>query len=266
MLSNFHTHSIFCDGVDTPEEMANAALEQGFDALGFSSHGYTEFDLRYCMKDEDGYIERVNAVKEAYKGRLEIYLGTEEDAFDHVAREKYDYIIGSSHYLLTNKGILPIDSSAEHFAACLEAFKDNTLALAKSYYSAFCSYIRSRRPDIVGHFDLITKYDELAASRFLADPAYNAIAERYAALAAESGCVFEVNTGAIARSLRTAPYPAANLLSVLKKGGARFILSSDCHDKTKLAFAFDDAKAFLREAGIREAVTLSGGEFVSYTL
>ena len=266
MLSNFHTHSTFCDGKDTPEEMSEAALAQVFDALGFSSHGYTEFDLRYCMKDEDGYIERVNAVKEAYKGRLEIYLGTEEDAFDHVAREKYDYIIGSSHYLLTNKGILPIDSSKEHFAACLEAFKDNTLVLAESYYSAFCSYIRSRRPDIVGHFDLITKYDELAASRFLADPAYNAIAERYAALAAESGCVFEVNTGAIARSLRTAPYPAANLISVLKKGGARFILSSDCHDKTKLAFAFDDAKAFLREAGIREAVTLSGGEFVSYTL
>ena len=98
--------------------MAEAALEKGFDALGFSSHGYTEFDLRYCMKDEDGYRAKVRALKEVYKGKMEIYLGIEEDAFDHVAREKYDYIIGSSHYLLTNKGFLPIDSSAEHFAAC----------------------------------------------------------------------------------------------------------------------------------------------------
>ena len=266
MLSNFHTHGIFCDGNDTPEEMAKAAFEQGFDALGFSSHGYTRFDLSYCMKDEDGYRARVSALKEAYKGKMEIYLGVEEDAFGHVTRDRYDYIIGSSHYLLTNKGMLPIDLSAENFTACLEAFKDNTLVLAESYYSAFCSYIRSRRPDIVGHFDLITKYDELTVSRFLADPAYNALAERYAAYAAESGCVFEVNTGAVARALRTSPYPAANLISVLKKGGARFILSSDCHDKAKLAFAFDEAKAFLREAGVKEAVTLSGGEFVSYEI
>ncbi len=266
MLSNFHTHSTFCDGNDTPEDMAKAAFEEGFDALGFSSHGYTRFDLSYCVKDEDGYVASVSALKQAYKGKMEIYLGTEEDAFAHVAREKYDYIIGSSHYLLTNKGILPIDLSAEQFEGCLAAFGNNTLALAESYYSAFCSYIRSRRPDIVGHFDLITKYDELNASRFLADPAYNAIAERYAALAAETGCIFEINMGAVARGIRTTPYPAANLISVLKKGGARFILSSDCHDKEKLAFAFDDAKAFLREAGVKEAVTLSGGEFISYTL
>ena len=35
---NFHTHSKFCDGKNTAEEMVLAAIEKGFDVLGFSSH------------------------------------------------------------------------------------------------------------------------------------------------------------------------------------------------------------------------------------
>ena len=46
MLSNLHTHSTFCDGRNTPEQVVTAAIEQGFDSVGFSSHGYTSFDLR----------------------------------------------------------------------------------------------------------------------------------------------------------------------------------------------------------------------------
>lgn len=41
MLANFHTHSTFCDGKNTPEEIVLAALEKGFVSIGFSSHGYT---------------------------------------------------------------------------------------------------------------------------------------------------------------------------------------------------------------------------------
>ena len=36
--ANFHTHSNFCDGKCTAEEMVIAAIEKGFDTLGFSSH------------------------------------------------------------------------------------------------------------------------------------------------------------------------------------------------------------------------------------
>ena len=35
---NFHTHSTFCDGKNTAEEMVIAAIEKGFDVLGFSGH------------------------------------------------------------------------------------------------------------------------------------------------------------------------------------------------------------------------------------
>ena len=38
MLANYHTHSVYCDGRDTPAEMAQAAFDLGFGALGFSGH------------------------------------------------------------------------------------------------------------------------------------------------------------------------------------------------------------------------------------
>lgn len=35
MLTNYHTHSIFSDGKNTPEEIVQKAIEKGFGAVGF---------------------------------------------------------------------------------------------------------------------------------------------------------------------------------------------------------------------------------------
>lgn len=37
---NLHTHSTFCDGKDTPEEMVLTVMEKGFSSVGFSGHAY----------------------------------------------------------------------------------------------------------------------------------------------------------------------------------------------------------------------------------
>ena len=59
MLTNFHTHTVFCDGKNTPEEMVLSAIEKGFTALGFSGHGLTGFDPGYCLRDIAGYRAEV---------------------------------------------------------------------------------------------------------------------------------------------------------------------------------------------------------------
>ena len=35
-LSNFHTHTTYCDGADSPQALAETAYSSGFSALGFS--------------------------------------------------------------------------------------------------------------------------------------------------------------------------------------------------------------------------------------
>lgn len=266
MISNFHTHTVMCDGKSTPEEVVRSAIEKGFDAIGFSGHGFTDFDDTYCMQDTDGYISQLKVLRERYKKDIEIYIGVEEDAGHPVDRSKFDYILGSSHYFCVNGQYYSVDHSPETFQKCLEVFDYDVLVMAENYYSHFCSYILSRKPDIVGHFDLITKFDELGESRFLQNPAYNKLAEGYVAEAAKSGCIFEVNTGAICRGMRTTVYPSENLLYVLKKSGTRLILSSDSHAASTLDFYFDEAKAYLRDMGFRELYTLRNGEFVPYAI
>ena len=268
MLSNLHTHTTFCDGKSSVDEIVQAAIEKGFASIGFSGHGYTDFDHSYCMKDTDGYIAAVNAAKTRFQGKIEIYIGVEEDAFYPLPnRRDFDYVIGSSHYFKIGDTYYPVDSNPSCFATCIDLFGGDYLALAESYYRAFCDYLLRHKPTIIGHFDLITKFDELDGSpEMLKDPAYQAIAKHYLLEVMKTDSFFEVNTGAISRGYRTAPYPSNELLHVLKKNGGKLILTSDSHRANTLDHSFEDTRQLLKDIGFTYAYTLYGGEFIKDTL
>lgn len=263
MLSNLHTHTTLCDGKNSPEEMVLAAIDKGFSSIGFSGHGYTDFDLSYCLKDMDAYIRTIRDLQERYRSKIDIYLGVEEDSGCPLPnRSDFDYLIGSSHYVQLNGSFYPIDCGADKLQECIKLFDGDPLKLADSYYRIFCDYIHTRKPDIIGHFDLITKYDELDASLFLNNPAYQALAERYLKEALKSDCLFEINTGAIGRGYRTSPYPSEELLHVLKTNGGKVTLSSDCHAADKLDCFFTEARAILRDIGFQYIYVLSKDTFI----
>ncbi len=260
-FSNFHTHTSYCDGENTPEEIVLRAIDKGFSSIGFSGHGYTPFDLRYCMKDTQSYIKEISELKKKYSDKIEIYCGIEEDAFSPVERGNFDYIIGSSHYFNIDGQYYPIDSDYDYFKKCLEAFDNDALKLAEVYYSTFVGYITERKPDIVGHFDIITKYDEIDVTRFLNNSEYLRIAKKYLEQAAENDVIFEVNTGAISRGIRKTPYLGEELLYILKKKGSKVMLSSDSHSVDTLDFYFDEAKKLLRLVGFDHVYELHQGTF-----
>ena len=261
MLANYHTHTSFCDGKNTPEEIVLYAIEKGFTSIGFSGHGYTPFDLRYCMKDTAGYIEEISRLKDKYGKKIEIYCGVEEDAFSYVNIESFDYIIGSSHYFNIDGKYYPIDSNYDYFKKCLKAFNYDVIKLAETYYSEFVSYISKRKPDIVGHFDVITKFDEIDSQLFLNNNDYLKIAQKYIKIAAEDDVIFEVNTGAMSRKIRKTPYLGENLLFVLKTKGSKVILSSDSHSVETLNYCFGEMEYMLKDIGFDCVYELYKGEF-----
>ena len=261
MLANFHTHSTFCDGKNTPEEMVLAAIEKGFSAIGFSGHATTPYDLTYCMQDMEGYRAEIQRLKERYQKDIQIYLGIEEDLYSMVNREQYDYLIGSMHYAKKDESYYSIDSGTDYITKCVAFWDHNPIAFAEYYYRTFCEYILRRRPDIVGHFDLLTKYDETMEPFFLNKEGYYEIAEKYLEIALESGCIFEVSTGAMAKGYRKSPYPCERLLHLMKKKDAKVMLSSDSHSVTTLDYQFDEMKYLLREIGFRHTYVLYQDEF-----
>ncbi len=266
MITNFHTHSTFSDGNNSCEEIVRSAIELGMSAIGISDHGYTSHDLSYCVKDTEAYRREVLRLKEKYKDKIEVYLGIEEDIEERLCREDFDYILGSSHYFFIDGEYYPVDLSRDCIKKALDICKGDTLKLAESYYSRFCDYILSRRPDIIGHFDLITKYDEEGEPFFLGNREYDALAEKYIGIAAESGCIFEINTGAISRGYRKTPYPTGKLLYTLKKKDCPIILSSDSHSADTLCYVFDETRKMLRDVGFDKVYTLYGGKFISQKL
>ena len=66
--SNFHTHTVFCDGKSTAREMVEQAIKLGFTALGFSGHvGGHECLTPYSMSDEShvAYLAEINGRTES---------------------------------------------------------------------------------------------------------------------------------------------------------------------------------------------------------
>lgn len=268
MLSNLHTHTTFCDGKNTVDEVVQTAIEKGFVSIGFSGHGFTDFDCTYCMKDTNGYIAAVMAAKARFADQIEVYLGVEEDAFFPLPnRQNFDYTIGSSHYFNIDGKRYPIDSSPACFEKGLALFKGDYHALTESYYRAFCEYLLTYRPTIIGHFDLVTKFDELDGSLgLLQDPVYRQTAKRYLLEALKSDAFFEVNTGAISRGYRTTPYPSAELLHVLKKNGGRLVITADSHQRDTIDYAFSETRALLKDIGFTHVYVLHTGSFQKDTL
>lgn len=261
MLTNYHTHTTFCDGKNTVEELVLYAIEQGFDAIGLSGHGTTPYDMRYCMKDMQGYIKEVRRVQEKYKGKIQVYLGVEEDSYALVNRAEFDYIIGSSHYTVIGGKHYPFDSNYDYFCEALDAFSNDLTKFAEWYFTAFCHYLQFRKPDLIGHFDLVTKFDETQINRFLCDENYWKMAEQFTLKALQCGSIFEVNTGLMARGYRYAPCPHERLLSIIAKNGGRVALSSDAHSKDKICSHFNETRLLLRDIGFDCVYALYDGEW-----
>ena len=246
---NLHTHTTFCDGKSTPREMAEAALALGLDTLGFSGHAYTPFDGSFCLRDPQAFAREIGALKEEYRGRLHILLGAEWDLYGEVPYET-DYVLGAVHYVKHRGEYYPIDHSPEGQARLFRhAYGGDTMSAVALYFETVVEMAERLRPDMIAHFDVITKFNEKHAF-------FDETGEQYLSLARQaldavlSVCpLIEVNTGGVFRGWRSAPYPALPLLSYIKEKGGEVILSSDCHKREALAFGFEEALGLVRRAG-----------------
>lgn len=263
-LQNLHTHSLFCDGENSPEDIVIWAYEHGFSSVGFSSHSFTEFDLSCCMKDEAGYASECRRLKNKYADKIDVLTGLEQDYFSCEPQEKYDYIIGSVHYLKIGEEYIPVDESPEVFCdAANRLAGGKSLNLALEYYRLEADVAEKTRCRIVGHFDLIEKFLNISAGIIDFD-CKEYIDAKFAALdkLINQDVIFEVNTGAMARGLRRLPYPSADCLKRINQKGGRVLISSDCHKKRLLDFGFEDAAALLKSIGFKESYYLKDEKFL----
>lgn len=263
---NLHTHCNLCDGKDSIEDIVKTAVKSRFDSLGFSSHSFVPFDDDYCLNDKTlpVYIDSVNEMKVKYKDVLNIYLGLEQDFFSAPPKGKFDFIIGSVHYVKKNGEYIPLDISEELIKRAVEKhYAGDIYALLEDYFKNVGELAEKTSCDIIGHFDLPTKFCEKGSFLFdMEEKRYVCAAEKAINKLCQSNIFFEINTGAMAKGRRTAPYPNYTFIKKIADAGGKFVLTSDCHDMTKLDFAFEDTLKRIKNMGINEIYTLQGKQFV----
>ena len=251
--ANLHTHTQLCDGTHTPEELVLAALEQGLDTIGFSGHCYTPFDDGYTMSQEGTrqYLAEIERLKHVYGDRITVLAGIEQELYAPPAEGTYDFRIGSAHYVCLDGAYCCVDDSIERLeSAVREHCGGDWYRFARAYYEEVATLPEVTACDVVGHFDLITKFNERFPRFEEHHPRYlrHALAALDALL--ERDVIIEVNTGAMARGYRRLPYPAPILLRRIAEKRGRVTLSSDAHDKKDLTHGFVEAAHILLASGI----------------
>ncbi len=258
-IQNLHTHTTLCDGRSTPEEVVLSALSLGMNGLGFSGHSPISWSREnWAAMDVAAYRAEIGRLREKYTSRLDIFLGMELDIDSEPPTETYDYLIGSVHNVWAGGIPLSVDNTAQATEdAIREHFSGDPYAFAEAYYRRLAGMCEKMSFQIVGHFDLPTKFNE--DGRFFDEdhPRYRAAALEALDALSGAGLIFEINTGAMAKGYRTAPYPAAFLLRAICRQGGRICLSSDSHRAGTLLHAFPQAAGLAKACGFRESWVLT---------
>lgn len=264
LRANFHTHTTLCDGISTPEEMARRAALLGFTQLGFSGHMDPDNHM-----DMNLYRNRIHALQEQYRGKIDILMGIELDTvYNPVYARQVEYTIGSTHFpdVACNRGYesdrpLSVDASPEDLQLLADRyFGGDFYQLARCYYETEAQVYDRLHCTFIGHFDLITKFNDQMHVLDETNPRYTRPAIETMAYLVEEGVPFEINCGAVNRGLKKEFYPNSFFLRALHDMGGEILINSDAHQAELLNGAFDRAVKQAVACGFTHTNILVHGE------
>lgn len=275
-LTNYHSHTLYCDGRAGMEEFIRFAVSQGFSSYGISSHAPLPFSTHWTMEWDrmDDYLAEYDRVKAKYASDIELAIGLEidylnEDSNPSVQRFQslpLDYRIGSVHLLYNPQGeVVDIDVSAEAFRGIVDKHFDGDLdKVIHLYYDRLLRMVELGGFDIIGHADKM-HYNAAAYRPGLLDEAwYDRLIHDYFSEIIRHGYIIEINTKAW-QTLGTF-YPNERYFRLLNELGARVQVNSDAHFPERINSGRPEGLAALREAGFTTLTERHGGAWVEVPL
>jgi histidinol-phosphatase (PHP family) len=246
----------------------DAVIERAIEA-GFTHYGLSEHCPRYRKEDlfigeEDlgarglidafgAYVQHAFALRERYEGRIEILVGFETERLppaDWAARMRalrqsaaFEYIVGSVH---------DVDGTYVDYKP--EQTRELALqlggreALHARYFEALTELVETLEPEVVGHIDLVRKFDGPSAG--FSPSVYKHIERTLEAVRAHGG-VLDVNCGAHRRGLSPV-YPLPEILERACQMGIGVTLGDDGHGAHDVGVGLDACMQAIAAAGYRE--------------
>lgn len=274
MITNYHTHTVFCDGMAEPVCYVDEAVRLGMTSLGFSAHAPVNFPTNWTINPArlGAYRDEIYRLKHEYAGQVDIYCGLEADYFPDIFGEvralytgyEWDYIIGSVHFI----GVRPngrrwsIDGSHEDF---LDAWRELTdcdpLQPVRQYFELTREMVRTMKPDVVGHMDKIKIQHRPDCLIPDTHPFFRQQLMATLEEIAATDCIVEVSTRGIQKGQTSDYFPGQWAVAEMQKMGIPVTVSSDAHTPQTLAFGFSPAETMLCQNGYRTVMMLKNGKW-----
>lgn len=270
-LTNYHSHSLYCDGRAGMEDFVRFALSEGFTSYGFSSHAPLPFPTAWTMEWDrmEDYLAEFRRLKSKYAGRIELYIGLEIDYLDEesnpsIARFRelpLDYRIGSVHMLHNDAGeVIDIDVPASTFGKVVdEHFGGDLERVVRLYYTKLMRMVELGGFDIVGHADKMHYNAACYRPGLLDEDWYDKLVKDYFTAIALHGYQVEINTKAY-HDLGTF-YPNERYFPFLHSLGVRVQVNSDSHYPERINNGRWEALEALKKAGYETVMEMYGGEW-----
>jgi histidinol-phosphatase (PHP family) len=200
------------------------------------------------LEDLPAYVDAVLALRNRFRERIEVRLGIEADYYPGTLGEvermleahPFDYVIGSVHIL----GDWIFDDPRQE-----ERYDDVDIdEFYVAYLEAEKEMVATGLYDIVGHADLVKKFDRRASIDLT--PYYRDLLSEMKRM----GVCFEVNTAGLRWPVGEI-YPEPDFVRLGAETGVPVTLGSDSHCPEDVGRDFDLALELLRDSGYREAAT-----------
>ena len=268
-LTNYHSHSTFCDGHAPMESFVEAAISAGFSSYGFSSHAPLPYHTRWNMDaaNMDAYLAEATRLKAKYANQIELYVGLEIDyltasynaSIPYFTHLPLDYRIGSIHTITDANGQLyEIDCKIERFREIVcQYFGGDVELVLNLYLDRLEAMLLCGAIDIVGHADKMHRLADQMQSGLSSQAWYKRRIEHCFELIKERGYVVEINTKKYLENGHF--FPDVSWWALMREMGIRIMVNSDAHFPEKINNGRVEALRILKDVGYQSVVEIHSG-------
>uniref|UniRef100_A0A6B2LCR5 histidinol-phosphatase n=1 Tax=Arcella intermedia TaxID=1963864 RepID=A0A6B2LCR5_9EUKA len=262
MLFSFHSHSgSYCNHAQgTLREVIQKAISKGFTHLGLTEH-MPRYNAKHLYPEEahlsiqnledlyDNFVVEAKQLQVEYWDKIKLFIGLETEWIDEdyerrikqlIEKHSLDYVVGSCHHVKE----FPFDFSADPYN---DAVKDlgSLENMYLSYFDAQYELLKSVKPLVVGHFDLIRIYSK----DFEITPSVWVKIKRNVDFVISYGGIFELNSRAWKKGIN-GTYPGADVIKYILACDGKFTLSDDSHGPADVGMFYEKLPTFLQDNNI----------------
>lgn len=270
MRCDYHVHTEFSDDSVYPmEDVVKDAIRLGLDELCFTDHvDYgikVDWDSGETVRYRDGapyanvdyprYAAEIACLREKYRGQITLRMGMEFGMQCHTvpkyealfARYPFDFIILSVHQVDDREFWTQEYQQGKTQREYNEGYYEELLRLVKRYHHY----------SVLGHLDIITRYDEQGPYPF---SKVRPLVEEILKTVIADGKGIEFNTSYHRYGLSDTT-PGVEILRLYRSlGGEVLTLGSDSHRPEHLGSHMEEARELLKSLGFDRFCTFEGME------